>query len=103
MTPRLSLEVRPHAAGDIREAATWYEGRSEGLGDRFLVGVDAALDAARQTPEQYRRVYRDVRRVPMPDFPYALYLVVRGERLHVLACTHGRRHASRWQRRARDF
>ena len=103
MTPRLSLVVRPLARADIREAARWYDGRSPGLGDRFLASVDAALRAAREGPERSRQVYREVRRVPVPDFPYALYVVLRGERLHVLACTHGRRHPSRWQGRARGL
>ena len=103
MTPRLTLVIRPQARDDIAEAASWYEERVVGLGARFLTSVDAGLRTAQQAPERFRQVYREVRRVPVPDFPYALYVVMRDERLHVLACMHGRRHPSRWQRRARDL
>jgi plasmid stabilization system protein ParE len=103
VTPRFSLVVRPLAREDIADAASWYEDRAVGLGTRFLASVDAGLRAVQEAPERYRRVYGDVRRVPVPDFPYALYFVTRGEQLHVLACMHGRRHPSRWQGRARDL
>ena len=72
MTPRVSLVVRPAARDDIAEAAGWYEERAEGLGTRFLASVDAGLRVAQEAPERYRQVYRGVRRVPVPDFPYAL-------------------------------
>ena len=29
---------RPEAANDVIEIAAWYDHRSEGLGDRFVVG-----------------------------------------------------------------
>lgn len=100
MRPRFSLVVRSLARRDIAEAAQWYEDREVGLGDRFLARVTTAAETARAAPEQYRTVYRDVRRILVTDFPYALYFVTRGTTLHVLACMHGRRHPSRWQRRA---
>ena len=99
MRPRFSLVVRPLARRDIAEAAQWYDDREAGLGDRFLTRVSAAAEAARTAPEQYRTVYRDVRRILVADFPYALFFVTRGTTLHVLACMHGRRHPSRWQSR----
>jgi plasmid stabilization system protein ParE len=103
VTARLSLVVRPLARDDIADAAGWYEERAPELGARFLASVDGALRLMQDAPEQYRRVYRDVRRALVPDFPYAVYFVVRGDVLHVLACLHGRRHPSRWQSRARGF
>ncbi len=103
MTPRLSLEIRPLARDDIAEAAGWYDDRAAGLGARFLARVDTALRAVQEAPERYRLVHRDIRRVPVPDFPYAVYFVVRGDRVHVVACMHGRRHPSRWQGRARGL
>lgn len=103
MTPRPALDIRPLARDDIAEAAGWYEDRVAGLGARFLARVGDALRSAHESPERYRLIYRDVRRVSVPDFPYAVYFVVRGDRVHVVGCMHGRRHPSRWQGRARDL
>jgi toxin ParE1/3/4 len=103
VTPRFSLVVRPAARDDIAEAARWYEGRSPGLGARFLAAMDAALGQAREAPERYPQVFRDVRRVLVADFPYAAYYAVRGDVVHVVACMHGRRDPARWRARARGL
>ncbi len=95
--------VRPPAREDILGAAIWYEQRAEGLGIRFRSVVDSTLIAIAEAPERHRVVYRDVRRAILPDFPYALYFVVRGRTVQVLACTHGRRRPRRWQSRRRDI
>lgn len=65
--------------------------------------VDNAMAAIGAHPEQYRLVYREVRRAVLPDFPYALYFVERHELVHILACVHGRRHPHRWQARLREL
>ena len=97
------IVVRPRARDDIAEAAVWYELRAEGLGIRFRSVVESTLSAIAGAPEQFRVVHRDVRRAILADFPYALYFVVRGETVQVLASTHGRRRPRRWQSRRRDL
>lgn len=95
--------VRPLARRDIARAARRYEKQSTGLGSRFIAAVDAALTSAGDAAERYPVVYADVRRVRVAVFPYGAYFVVRGEAVHVLAVTHGRRHPRRWQTRARGL
>jgi hypothetical protein len=51
---RRRLGLRASARRDIREAAAWYERERPGLGDEFLIELDAVLlrvaDALLQLP-----------------------------------------------------
>ena len=99
MPERLRLIVNPPAELDIDDAATWYESRVVGLGVRFLEAVDASFDSIAMSPAQYPVVHRDVQRILLRGFPYAVFFVVREDIVRVIACMHTRRHPRRWQRR----
>ena len=43
--------IRPEAEADVAEAFAWYEERRPGLGDRFLLSVEAVLAAIERYPE----------------------------------------------------
>jgi len=101
VTPPLSLLVRPAAQEDITRATLWYERRAAGLGARFREDVEGTLVAIREQPELFRLMHRDVRRALLREFPYAVYFVLRGDAIHVLACIHGRRHPRHWRQRTR--
>jgi plasmid stabilization system protein ParE len=96
---RLRLVVTPPAELDIDDAANWYENRVTGLGVRFLEAVDASFESITTSPAQYPVVHRDVRRILLPSFPYAVFFVMRDDIVRVIACMHARRHPKRWQRR----
>ena len=90
--PRPSVVVlRREAEVELAEATEWYEALSNGLGAQFVLAVDAALARIARDPETYPFVYRDIRRVLLRRFPYALYYVVESDRVTVIACFHGRR------------
>ena len=40
----MKLDVRVEAEREIAEAAAWYEDQVAGLGERFLIAVDAAIE-----------------------------------------------------------
>lgn len=85
---------------EVVEAATWYEARVVGLGDRLYAEADQALDLiakapAAGTPWVHRRVAREIRRVPLRSFPYSLYYVLE-PRVVVVAFPHARRRPGYW-------
>jgi plasmid stabilization system protein ParE len=69
----MTLRVRPEAHADILEAAQWYEERQQGLGIAFVHEVDRALLRIDQGPERYAISYRNLRRIIVRRFPYAIY------------------------------
>jgi plasmid stabilization system protein ParE len=92
--------VRPEAAREIQEAFDWYEGRSEGLGLEFLRAADACLSGLQRNPSAFQPVHEQVRRALLRKFPYALFYLISGDSLVIVACFHVKRSPADWQRRA---
>jgi hypothetical protein len=64
----LQLILRQEAEYDIQEAYQWYEEQRGGLGEDFLLCLEAALSKIRHAPEAYPIVYKNVRRILIAAF-----------------------------------
>lgn len=96
----LEIIVRPEAELDIKDAYTWYEERTPGLGARFVAAVDEALALVSREPEIFQKVYRSLRRALIHRFPYAIFYVIKPDGIAVLAVMHTARQPSKWKKRA---
>ena len=94
------LLVRPEAEAEIAEAFDWYEERVIGLGEAFLLCLDAAFSAMMRNPLQFPRVHSGVRCVLMRRFPYEVFFVDNAEQIAVLSVFHAKRNPQRWRERA---
>lgn len=90
---------RPAAAADVEDAYRWYEAQRAGLGDDFLVAVNAVIESLVAYPERFPIVYRQTRCVHLRRFPYSLFYRIIDDQIIFVACMHGRRHPRRWQSR----
>ncbi|QSQ19609.1 hypothetical protein JY651_30380 [Pyxidicoccus parkwayensis] len=102
----MRVELNEEARSELSAAATWYEGRSPGLGDDFAVAVLRALDAIEEAPETWPpwpgvRKGPVIRRFLLPGFPFVLPYVVLENRVVVLAIAHVRQRPGYWLKRAR--
>ncbi len=61
----ITLEVEQ----DLTETYEWYEARSFGLGETFLVTVDAEIQAIPRQPELRRLIHKNYRRGLVRRFP----------------------------------
>lgn len=96
----MKVVLRRIAEEDVAAAVECYEGRSTGLGDRFLLSVKNTLSAVADHPEAFPLVLPPrLRRILLPDFPYGLFYVVESERVVVTACFHVRQNPRRWTSR----
>ena len=50
-----TLSIAPRAESDLKEAFSWYEARSAGLGHEFFRCVDARLNLIARAPQLFRR------------------------------------------------
>lgn len=96
------LVLRPEAEADALEAYRWYNEQLPGLGEEFLTEIDRALEAIRANPETPRKLHREFRRVLARRFPYAVFYVVRDDRIVVFAILHTARDPRLWTKRGRN-
>lgn len=87
------------AAQDVLAAFAWYEEQRAGLGALFRDAMDAATLRIAQWPEVPAPQYRDLRRVFVSRFPYAIYYRVYSDSVVVVAVVHGKRHPNIWRKR----
>ena len=87
----IPVSFEPEAAEDLRTAHDWYEERRAGLGHRFLDAVENAVTRISSDPRAFPVYHRDLRRVLVERFPYALYYRIYPAQVAVVAVFHGRR------------
>ena len=97
----VELIIAPEAEQDIDDAYAWYEQRRPGLGEEFLAGVDACIEAACRNPEMNAVVRRNYRRGLVRRFPYAVFYECVDDVLTVYGIFHGARNPQMWRRRLR--
>ena len=85
------LVIRKAAKAETAEAYNWYEERKQGLGEQFLVAVEALLSVIQRTPERFPAVLGPARKARLRRFPYAIYYIWRDGRISVIAVYHAKR------------
>ena len=98
MTGRLL--IRPEASADIAEAFSWYEAQRAGVGGEFAVELDRTFEAIQLFPTAGPLVYRGLRRVLVPHFPYSVYYMVERGILEIRGVLHNRRNPATRDQRA---
>lgn len=93
------LVSQPDADLDVEAAFEWYENERSGLGFEFLDELRATYDRIVGGPLKYQVLRSGIRRALLARFPYAVYFVVEGDRVVVLAVLHASRNPAEWQRR----
>jgi plasmid stabilization system protein ParE len=94
------LIVRAEAEADLAEAFQWYEQQVPGLGDQFLLSVDAVMASIERNPQLYPVVYRGViRRALTRRFPYGVFFADGDRSVSVIAVAHVKRNPRFWQDR----
>lgn len=102
---RAEVSFVDEAVGEVDDAVLWYQERRDGLGLAFLAALDGAVESIKRWPRAGALVDDvaedlEVRRVPVPRFPYFVAYFVGDEGIVVLAVAHERRRPRYWGRRA---
>lgn len=96
---KYDLIVRPEAETELADAFNWYEQQIAGLGNRFLLSIDAAINSIRRDPLRYPIIYKNARRALTRRFPYQIFFTVDNSQIVVIAVFHGMRNPTVWQNR----
>lgn len=98
----LDYDLTDRSVRDLSAARHWYDQRSLELGNRFIDAILATIRLAREQPESYAELKRNVRAMRCHRFPYRIYYRISGERITILAVYHTARDPNQWDNDARQ-
>ncbi len=84
----IKITIRPRAQDDLEEITNWYEQRQAGLGRGFLDAVSETLEFVTRFPRARPLVRGEIRRANLSGFPYAIFYLLREERIWVFTVQH---------------
>ena len=93
------LIIKPFAELDATDAANWYNNMRDGLGDEFLLALDAKMSAILRNPNQFKSVFKNIRRALTDRFPYGIFFIEENSTIYVLAILHTSRSPKIWKNR----
>ena len=76
------------AGEEFSEAAAYYEEQDIGLGERFIVHIEAAVAKLRSAPLIPRCFDGECRKVRLEKFPYAVIYRIGQEAVQIIAVMH---------------
>ena len=91
----MQIRFQREAEIELAEARLWYSLQREGLDVALMKRVDQALNAIVAAPQSYPVVYRNLRRVVVRQFPFAIFYEAIGNEIIVFAIYHSRRDPER--------
>lgn len=98
----MNVQLLPAAQKESEQAAEWYEAQRPGLGEDFLLALDAAYEDIERHPHRPLRVElpnlegREFHQKMLRRFPYKIIYEVRASEVLVVAIAHVRRKPSYW-------
>jgi plasmid stabilization system protein ParE len=87
------------AAAELAEAVAYYDTKAEGLGDRLLAEVRAAVVYVEEFPESSPVIDRGVRRKVLVKFPYDIFYTLETSEVVALSVAHESRRPGFWRGR----
>ncbi|MFN3640840.1 MAG: type II toxin-antitoxin system RelE/ParE family toxin [Flavobacterium sp.] len=93
--------ILPHAKEDIREAATWYNKKRDGLGKKFTADVRETVRYIKQNPAAFNIRYDKVSTAVLAVFPYMIHFTFDETNKTVVASAviHTSRDQELWRKR----
>jgi hypothetical protein len=89
----------PAALEEMDKAAAYYDERVAGLGDDFLVRVQASVERIEENPRQFPVTRHSARRAQIGRFPYGLVYLIRNDHIWIIAAMHLQRRPGYWKDR----
>ena len=96
---KYTLVVKPSAQEDMLQAYRWYQEQRQGLGDEFLLCVEAAFSKILAFPDAYKIDYKNVHRFLTQRFPFSIFFIIEGVFIFIISVRHRRRNPDAWKSR----
>lgn len=86
------IYVEDTADSDVVEAVKYYEGKQEGLGERFLKHWEQTLELLKQNPNLYQKKHKHYRQILIKPFPYHIIYEIEQNNIFVYKVPYGGMH-----------
>jgi toxin ParE1/3/4 len=96
---KFQVEFLPEVNDDVLEAYDWYEAQAAGLGNQFIIAIDAAIHQIEREPELFQKIYKVIRKCNAKRFPFGVFYTLNKKVITVIAVTHLARHPKTWKHR----
>lgn len=94
-----SAKFDPEAQDEFLSAVRYYEECQEGLGRRFRLLVEVAVQKVVDSPFIYRILKAPFRRYLLPKFPYSIIYSIEPDHIRIIAVAHNKRKPGYWSDR----
>ncbi len=85
------LVIKPFAELDAIDISKWYNDKRDGLGNEFLLALDAKINEIQRNPDHHQAIYKKIRRALTERFPYGVFYIIEKNTIYVLAIIHSSR------------
>lgn len=89
----------PEAIAELNAAWNRYRDIRPELAERFADAVDKTMTAICAAPLRFATVHKDKRRAGVKKFPHGIFFFVKDDKIVIVACFHGKRNPTLWQKR----
>jgi toxin ParE1/3/4 len=86
-----SVIFDPEAESEFLAAVRYYEDCQKGLGRRFRLLVEFAVQKIVESPFIYRILKAPFRRYLLPKFPYSIIYSIEPDHIRIIAVAHNKR------------
>lgn len=94
-----AVKFHPDAESEMINAAAYYETQQQGLGKRFLVSVQDAINRLVLNPRLYPIVDKDIRRCLTHTLPFGVLYRELSDKIINMAVMHLHRDPDYWKSR----
>ncbi len=91
-----SLIIRKRAEGQLADAHNWYEEQRTGLGEEFLLCIEASLNGITENPLLFQEKHKNIRCRITPRFPYGIFYFIDKNKIIVISVFHLSRNPKLW-------
>ena len=89
----------PYVLAEYVTAAGAYQSGQPGLGERFILSVEGAIEGTCQAPERWPILEQDIHRRLTRVFPYAILYTIEESHVLIVAVMHCHRKPGYWRTR----
>lgn len=93
----------PDAQAEFLAAIKYYEECQPGLGYRFRLFVESAVQSISENPFCYRVLHAPFRRCLLQKFPYSIIFSIESDYLLIIAVAHVKRKPGYWHERREKY